>query len=191
MAEAAVDVKWKDRYRELVRDLEDKERHWVALDTALRAAAGKTALAAMGQGRALDAALERVVAALRSDISPPQLDASVSALVRALQVDETDRADSASSSGLTDARAARHSAVAEPRESSPDLATLGAFIAPIARVPALSVVARTVERELGTHTTFAEAAALLEHVANAVADVVARCSRSARFGLIAPSPPIV
>ncbi len=61
MAEAAVDAKWKDRYRELVRDLEDKERHWTSLEAALRAAAGKLALAAMGQGKALDAALEKVV----------------------------------------------------------------------------------------------------------------------------------
>src|SRR6478609_8995579 len=89
MAEAAVDAKWKDRYRDLVRDLEDKERHWTSLEGALRAAAGKLALAAMGQGKALDAALEKVIAALRSDISPPQLDASVSQLVRALQIDET------------------------------------------------------------------------------------------------------
>ena len=68
MAEAAADAKWKDLYRELVRDLEDKERHWTALESALRSAAGKLALAAMGQGKALDAALEQVVAALRSDI---------------------------------------------------------------------------------------------------------------------------
>src|SRR5215471_9663921 len=112
MAEAAADAKWKDRYRELVRDLEDKERHWTALESALRAAAGKLALAAMGQGRALDAALEQVVAALRSDISPPQLDASVSQLVRALQVDETDRAKALSSSDVLDEAAARQSAVA-------------------------------------------------------------------------------
>jgi diguanylate cyclase len=173
MAEAAVDAKWKDRYRELVRDLEDKERHWTALEGALRAAAGKLALAAMGQGRALDAALEQVVAALRSDISPPQLDASVSQLVRALQVDETDRADAVSSSGALDAAPVRQSAAAEVREPSVDLAgALAAFVATIARVPALSPVAATVQRELGPHTTVAEAGALLEHVANAVADVI-------------------
>jgi diguanylate cyclase len=170
MAEAAADAKWKDRYRELVRDLEDKERHWTALEGALRAAAGKLALAAMGQGKALDAALEKVVAALRSDISPPQLDASVSQLVRALQVDAT---DAASASGLLEAAVGRPPAAEQPPEPSADLAkTLAAFVAAIARVPALSLVAGTVQRELGPHTTFAEAAALLEHVASAVADVV-------------------
>lgn len=56
MAEAAAD--WKTRYRELVRDFETKERTWSALEKSLRAAAGKLALAAMGQGKALDAALD-------------------------------------------------------------------------------------------------------------------------------------
>jgi diguanylate cyclase len=175
MAEAAADAKWKDRYRELVRDLEEKERHWTSLEAALRAAAGKVALAAMGQGKALDAALEKVIAALRSDISPPQLDASVSQLVRALQLDETDRTDSAPSTGVSDAAVAGQVAGAEAREPTPDLAkTLAGFVAAIGRVPALAVVASTLQRELGPRTTVAEAAALLEHVANAVADVVAR-----------------
>lgn len=173
MAEAAVDAKWKDRYRELVRDLEDKERHWTALETALRSAAGKLALAAMGQGKALDAALEQVVAALRSDISPPQLDASVSQLVRALQVEELEGLDSGRLVGGTAAAAEPAPAAGDAAEPSVNLQkALGAFVAVIARVPALSLVASTVQRELGPQTTSAEAAALLEHVANAVADVV-------------------
>src|SRR4051812_34773235 len=143
MAEAVGDAKWKDLYRELVRDLEDKEREWTALESALRSAAGKLALAAMGQGKALDAALEQVVAALRSDISPPKLDASVSQLVRALQVDETESLDSARSVG-TSAAAAGPPAAGETRESRLDLdKTLGPFVAAIARVPVLSVVAST------------------------------------------------
>ena len=178
MAEAAADAKWKDRYRELVRDLEDKERQWSALETALRSAAGKLALAAMGQGKALDAALEQVVAALRSDISPSKLDASVSQLVRALQVDETASPDASGSVGspaaAPAAAPARHQAADDARAPLIDLEkTLGPFIAAIARVPALSLVASTVQRELGPRTTSAEAAALLEHIASAVADVVA------------------
>jgi diguanylate cyclase len=172
MAEAAADAKWKDRYRELVRDLEDKERQWTALETALRSAAGKLALAAMGQGKALDSALEKVVVALQSDISPPQLDASVSQLVRALQIDETETADSGLPGAAPDAAAARQPAVGVARESGDLEKTLGAFVAAIARVPALSLVATTVQRELGAGTTPAEAAALLEHIANAVADVI-------------------
>ncbi len=173
MAEAAADAKWKDRYRELVRDLEDKERHWIALEAALRSAAGKLALAAMGQGNALDAALEQVVVALRSDISPPQLDASVSQLVRALQVDATASPDSGRSGG-SEAAAGPQPAASETREPPVDLEkTLGAFVAAIARVAALTPVASTVRRELGPGTTASEAAALLEHIANAVADVIA------------------
>jgi diguanylate cyclase len=174
MAEAVADAKWKDRYRELVRDLEDKERHWTSLETALRAAAGKLALAAMGQGKALDAALEAVMAALRSDISPPQLDASVSQLVRALQVDDSDRAGSALTGGVSSAALGR-AAAAEARRLEPDLGkALAGFVAAIARVPELAVAASTLQRALGPGTTLAEAAALLEHVASAIADVVAR-----------------
>src|SRR6478736_4404160 len=148
MAEAAVDAKWKDRYRDLVRDLEDKERHWTSLEAALRAAAGKLALAAMGQGKALDAALEKVIAALRSDISPPQLDASVSQLVRALQIDQTDHT-SAPTSGVTAGGAGRAAAV-EAHAPPPDLAkTLAGFVAAIGRVPELAVVASMLQRELG------------------------------------------
>jgi diguanylate cyclase len=172
MAEAAVDAKWKDRYRDLVRDLEDKERHWASLEAALRAAAGKLALAAMGQGKALDAALDKVIATLRSDISPAELDASVSQLVRALQIDATDPPESARISAApatTDAR--RDAAVEPPSDFSKALA---GFVAALGRVPALAVVASTLQRELGPSTTLAEAAALLEHVANGVADVVAR-----------------
>jgi len=87
MASAAQEQQWKDRYRELVRDFEEKEREWSALEKALRAAAGKLALAAMGQGKALDAAVDAVLATLRSDLTAPRLDASVSGLVRALQVE--------------------------------------------------------------------------------------------------------
>jgi diguanylate cyclase len=173
MAELAADVKWKDRYRELVRDLEEKERHWTSLEGALRAAAGKLALAAMGQGKALDAALEKVIAALRSDISPPQLDASVSQLVRALQIDQSNHTDSAPSASVS--HAAAEPRAAEPREPQPDLTkTLTSFVAAIGRVPALAAVASRLQRELGPGTTLSEAAALFEHVANAVAEVIAR-----------------
>ncbi|HUO67457.1 MAG TPA: diguanylate cyclase [Gammaproteobacteria bacterium] len=174
MAEAAADAKWKDRYRELVRDLEDKERHWAALETALRSAAGKLALAAMGQGKALDAALEQVVGALRSDISPPKLDATVSQLVRALQLDEIESTNSTPTGAAPPAVVPRQPAAGEARESPVGLEeTLGAFLAAIERVPALSLVATAVQRELGPDTTPAEAAALLERIANAVADVIA------------------
>jgi diguanylate cyclase len=85
MPGAANEQQWKDRYRELVHDFEDKEREWASLEKALRGAAGKLALAAMGQSDELDTAVEAVLNTLRTDLSPPQLDASITGLVRALQ----------------------------------------------------------------------------------------------------------
>lgn len=86
MAGVATEQQWKDRYRELVRDFEDKERVWTALEKALRAAAGKLAVAAMGQSTELDRAVDAVLATLGTDLTAPRLDASVSGLVRALQI---------------------------------------------------------------------------------------------------------
>jgi diguanylate cyclase len=86
MPNAVQEQQWKDRYRELVRDFEEKEREWSALERALRAAAGKLALAASGQDPALDSAVDAVLATLRMDLTAPRLDASVSSLVRVLQV---------------------------------------------------------------------------------------------------------
>jgi len=177
MAEAAADAKWKDRYRELVDDLESKERAWAALEKSLRAAAGKLALAAMGQGKALDAALDGIVSALRPDASPPTLDASVSQLVRALQIDHTTPTRALEGEGTEpqSVAASRSSSTAPPaREPSADLAkTLIKFVASIARIPALVQAARDVERQLRAPVTAEDAASLLEHIANAVAEVVA------------------
>jgi diguanylate cyclase len=177
MAEAAADAKWKDRYRELVRDLEAKEREWSALEKSLRTAAGKLALAAMGHGKALDKALDQVVAALRPDTSPPKLDASVSQLVRALQIDDGPSESERNGKDAQNAAAASRAAPVAPppaRDSSADLAkTLAAFVASIARIPALGQAARDVERQLRAQVTPEDAASFLEHIANAVAEVVA------------------
>jgi diguanylate cyclase len=61
-----------------------------------------------------------------------------------------------------------------PARESADLAkTLGAFVDSIARIPALTQVARDVERQLRARITAEDAASLLQHIANAVAEVVA------------------
>jgi diguanylate cyclase len=86
MAEPAAD--WKTRYRDLVRDFEAKEREWTELETALRAAASRVAVAAMGQSEELDAALGPLVDSLRTKGALPQLDTSSTSLVRALKVHE-------------------------------------------------------------------------------------------------------
>lgn len=88
MPSAVQDHQWKERYRELVRDFEDKEREWATLEKALRGAAGKLALVAMGQSAEIDSAVEAVLNTLRTDLTLPQLDASITGLVRALQIQD-------------------------------------------------------------------------------------------------------
>src|SRR5262245_65872699 len=88
MAEPASDQQWKARYRELVHDFEAKEREWSELETALRAAASRVAVAAMGQSEELDAALGPLVDSLRTKGAKPELDTSSTSLVRALKVHE-------------------------------------------------------------------------------------------------------
>ncbi|HEX5047766.1 MAG TPA: diguanylate cyclase [Gammaproteobacteria bacterium] len=89
MGEPASDVQWKARYRELVRDFETKEREWASLESALRAAASRLGVAAMGQSDELDAALGPIVESLRTKGAVPQLDTSTTSLVRALKVHES------------------------------------------------------------------------------------------------------
>jgi diguanylate cyclase len=65
-------------------------------------------------------------------------------------------------------------APAETQDSSAALAkALAGFVAALARVPALAVVADTVARQLGPRVTAEDAAALLGHVASTVADLIA------------------
>ncbi len=88
MAETAADQQWKSRYRELLRDFETQEHAWSQLEAALRAAASRIAVAAMGQSEELDAALGPLVESLRTKGAMPQLDTSSTSLVRALKVHE-------------------------------------------------------------------------------------------------------
>src|SRR5262245_12579515 len=87
MAQVATEQQWKSKYRELVQELEDKERAWAELEAALRAAAGKLAMAALGQSRELDAAIDHVMAVLRTDPTTLSLDSSMTGLMRALKAE--------------------------------------------------------------------------------------------------------
>ena len=87
MAQVATEQQWKDKYRELVRELEDRERAWSKLEAALRAAAGKLAMAALGQSKELDAAIDHVMATLRTDATALNLDSSMTGLMRALKAE--------------------------------------------------------------------------------------------------------
>jgi hypothetical protein len=89
MAQVATEQQWKSKYRDLVQELEDKERTWGELEAALRAAAGKLAMAAFGQSPELDAAIDHVMAVLRTDPTKLSLDSSMTGLMRALKAEAT------------------------------------------------------------------------------------------------------
>src|SRR5262245_30391027 len=77
---------WRSRYRQLAQELEEKERAWAKLETALRSAAGKLAMAALGQSHELDTAIEDVMTALSADAATLDLGPSMTGLMRALKV---------------------------------------------------------------------------------------------------------
>ena len=66
MAAAEIENEWKSRYREVLADLETKEREWSELEAALRRAASQLAIAAMGQDAALDGSLDEVLDLVKS-----------------------------------------------------------------------------------------------------------------------------
>jgi len=87
MAQVATESQWKDKYRELVREIVEKERAWAALEAALRGVAGKLAIAATGRSAELDAAIDQVMAVLRTDPTALELDSSMTVLMRALKAE--------------------------------------------------------------------------------------------------------
>jgi diguanylate cyclase len=187
MAGVAAEAQWKDKYRELVRDYETKERDWSALEHALRAAAGKLAFAAMGQNAALDKAVESVLGALRTGLSAANLDASMSGLVRALQLPKADEAPAAPkpvpSTNSVPARLAPAAPASAPATASIDIEPLlRGLLAALARTPALAEVVGKLERKLDAGVVAADWAPYLRSVADSVAAVIADI-QSQRRGL--------
>lgn len=162
MPSLATEEQWKDRYRELVRELEDKERAWKARESALRSTAGKLAMAAMGQSPSLDAAVDNVVATLRTDPTSPTLDSSLSSLVRALQLHD------GPGGGTTAVLAAPPSG---PRRDL--LPLLRRLVRDLGRSGALAEAARSLERRLDAGVPDDGWEGFLRSVADAVADAVA------------------
>ena len=184
MAGVAAEAQWKDKYRELVRDYETKEREWSALEHALRAAAGKLAFAAMGQNATLDKAVESVLGALRTDLSATNLDATMSGLVRALQLPKAEEAPAAPKPAVatkpaaeTNAAPARPVPVAEasvPASASVDVERLlRGLVAALARTPTLAETAGKLERKLDAGVAPADWEPYLRSVADSVAAVIA------------------
>jgi diguanylate cyclase len=166
MPSLATEEQWKDRYRDLVRELEDKERAWKARETALRSTAGKLALAAMGQSPELDAAVDHVLATLRTDGPTGTLDSGLSGLVRALQLHDGPGGGSVTLPALP---AASVIPGAQRREVLPLLRRL---IRDLSTVGALADAARSLERRLDAGVPNEGWEPFLHSVADAVADVV-------------------
>lgn len=156
----ATEQQWKTKYRELVQELEDKERAWSKLEAALRAAAGKLAVAAMGQSPELDAAIDHVMAVLRTHATALNLDSSMTGLMRAL------KADSAPPS---------EPVVINPTESAVTeevVSLLREFVRRLAQMPPLVETAATLARRLDIGVPEGGWAPFLRSVADAVGQVV-------------------
>jgi diguanylate cyclase len=170
MPSLATEEQWKDRYRDLVRELEDKERLWKARETALRSAAGKLAVAAMGQSPAIDAAVDQVVATLRTDPQGATLDSSLSGLVRALQLHD---GPGGGTTGILQAPPA----AGQRRDLLPLLRKL---VRDLSRSGPLAEAARPLERRLDAGIPDDGWGAFLRAVADAVGGAVAELQSQRR-----------
>ncbi|MEM7280306.1 MAG: diguanylate cyclase [Pseudomonadota bacterium] len=75
---------WKSLYRDLLRELEEKEKDWTNIESVLRTTVIKLSLAAMGQSPALDKRLDRIKSAAKNDARMQTLDRDVAALTKVL-----------------------------------------------------------------------------------------------------------
>jgi diguanylate cyclase len=169
MPQVATEQEWKTKYRELVQELEDKERAWSKLEAALRGAAGKLAVAALGQSPELDAAIDHVMAVLRTDPTTLNLDSSMTGLMRALKAEtviETKSAPlGATPSGVVIVPTA--SAVTDEIVS-----LLRVFVRRLAEMPPLVETANTLARRLEIGVPESGWEPFLRSVADAVGEVV-------------------
>ena len=167
MQGAATPEHWKDRYRDLVSELEAKERAWSSLESALRRSAVTLGAAARGHGPEVDARIEAVLDAVRSNGNADELKDSLTALSAAVL-----RLDSAGG---------RHSAsMPEPAEQAsspdtdPDAAICADFLDRLAAIGPLRQGITELRRKVETASDGAELSRFLTRVADAVAAVVTR-----------------
>ena len=165
MAQLATEQQWKTKYRELVQELEDKERTWSKLEGALRAAAGKLAVAALGQSAELDAAIDHVMAVLRTDPTTLNLDSSMTGLMRALKAESNIETKSAPPGGPV---------VIVPTASAVTdeiVSLLRVFVRRLAQMPPLTETAARLARRLDIGVPEGGWAPFLQSVADAVGEV--------------------
>jgi diguanylate cyclase len=166
MTQVAPEQQWKSKYRELVQELEDKERAWAKLEATLRAAAGKLAMAALGQSPELDAAIDHVMAVLRTDPTVLNLDSSVTGLMRALKAETAVGTKSAPLDAPV---------VIVPTASAVTdeiVSLLRAFVRRLAQMPPLAETAAMLARRLEIGVPESGWEPFLQSVADAVGEVV-------------------
>jgi diguanylate cyclase len=166
MPQVATEQQWKTKYRELVQELEDKERSWGKLEGALRAAAGKLAVAALGRSPELDAAIDHIMAVLRTDPTALNLDSSMTGLVRALKAESMIETKSAPP-GAPVVIVPTASAVTDEIVS-----LLRVFVRRLAQMPPLAETAAVLSRRLEVGVPEGGWEPFLRSVADAVGEVV-------------------
>ncbi len=169
MPQVATDQQWKAKYRELVDELEEKERAWSKLEAALRGACSKLAMAALGQSSELDAAIDHVMAVLRSDPTTLNLDSSMTGLMRAL------KAEAAVERKSAPVGAAPGGVVIVPTASvvtDEIVSLLRALVRRLAEMPPLAETANMLARRLEIGVPEGGWEPFLRSVADAVGEVV-------------------
>jgi len=177
MAQVATEQQWKTKYRELVDELEEKERAWAKLENALRVAAGKLAMAALGQSPELDAAIDHVMAVLRTDPTMLNLDSSMTGLMRAL------KAESVIELKSTPEGTAPGGVVIVPTASAVTdeiVSLLRALVRRLAQIAPLAETANTLSRRLEIGVSEGGWEPFLVSVADAVGEVASRLEAQRR-----------
>jgi diguanylate cyclase len=95
MLDNATRENWKLKYRELVTELEHKERDWEALDQGLRSVASRLAIVAMGRDPVVDRHLDSLLDSIRQRAGEAQLAKQLEGLANAVVAQEQDMAVSA------------------------------------------------------------------------------------------------
>ncbi|MDJ0653925.1 MAG: diguanylate cyclase [Xanthomonadales bacterium] len=79
------DKDWKSQYRELLRELDAREREWNKLEKALHRALSQVSVAAMGRNEALDASLADLQDVVRGDPDAQEIGGSLKRLKAVLR----------------------------------------------------------------------------------------------------------
>ncbi len=172
MHSVATPEHWKDRYRDLVTEIEAKERTWASLEVALRHAAVSLGAAALGRDPAVDAKLEAVLEAVKTRAPAEDLGNVLTALAAAvarLGPGPDLQQPGPPQNGPLPAQA-RSGATLAPDASA---AALETFIDRLEAIRPLRSAVAELRRKFGRGAESVEWGRLLGGVADAVAQVIA------------------